>query len=142
MSSTAQATRYKTQWSTQFYAAAELTRRGYLVSLTFGNASITDLLVQSPGGVKFTVDVKGQSKRSFWLVQRREKDSDHYFILVYLPPEFAAPRYFVLSSDELMHRREEYEQLSKSRGKYRDDLGGMNWTTVYEYEDCWDALPK
>jgi hypothetical protein len=142
MSSPAQATRYKTQWSTQFFAAAELTRRGYLVSLTFGNAAVTDLLVQSPGGVKFTIDVKGQSSRSFWLVQRREKDPDHYFILVYLPPEFAAPRYFVLSSDELMRRREEYEQQSKPRGKYRDDLGGMNWTTAYVYEDLWDALPK
>jgi len=30
-----QATRYKTQWAAQFFAAAELTRRAYLVSLTF-----------------------------------------------------------------------------------------------------------
>jgi hypothetical protein len=142
MSSSAQTTRYKTQWSTQFFVAAELTRRGYLVSLTFGNAAITDLLVQSPGGAKFTVDVKGQSNRSFWLVQRREKDLDHYFILVYLPPEFETPRYFILSSNELMRRREEYEQQSKSRGKYRDDLGGMNWTTAFEYENCWDSLPQ
>ena len=65
MASNAQATRYKTQWATQFYAAAELTRRGYLVSLTFGNAAVSDLHVQSPDGVLFTVDVKGQSSRNF-----------------------------------------------------------------------------
>jgi hypothetical protein len=137
-----QVTRYKTQWATQFFVAAELTRRGYLVSLTFGNAAVTDLLVQSPNGVKFTVDVKGQSTRSFWIIQRRPKDPEHYFVLVYLPPQLAAPRYFVVSCDDLMRKRGEYEKASKRRGKYRDDLGGMNWTTAYEYEDKWDALPK
>ena len=142
MASNAQATRYKTQWATQFYAAAELTRRGYLVSLTFGNAAVSDLHVQSPDGVLFTVDVKGQSSRNFWLVQRRPKIANHYFILVYLPPDLLAARYFVLASDELMRRRDEYEQLSNLRGKYRDDFGGMNWPTAYEYEDRWDALPR
>lgn len=136
------ASRYKTQWATQFYAAAELTRRGFLVSLTFGNAAVTDLHVQSPGGKLFTVDVKGQSNRSFWLVQRRPPKPDHFFVLVYLPPALAAPRYFVLSSDELMRRRAEYEALSTARGKYRDDLGGMNWSTAFEYENQWDALPS
>src|SRR5690349_12310170 len=107
MASESQATRYKTQWATQFFAAAELTRRGYLVSLTFGNAAVTDLHVQSPSGALFTVDVKGQSNRSFWIVQRRPKNSNHYFVLVYLPPALATPRYFVLTSDELMRRRDE-----------------------------------
>lgn len=75
-------------------------------------------------------------------IQRREKANDHYFVLVYLPPEFAEPRYFVLSSDELMRRREEYERRSKARGRYRDDLGGINWTTAFDYEDNWEVLPK
>ena len=56
-----QVKRYRTQWATQFYVAAELTRRGYLVSLTFGNAAVSDLLVSSPSGNNFTVDTKGQS---------------------------------------------------------------------------------
>lgn len=136
-----QAAKYKTQWATQFYAAAELTRRDYLVSLTFGNAAVSDLHVQSPKGTLFTVDVKGQSSKNFWLVQRRAYLPNHYFVLVYLPPALAQPRYFVMSSTELMRRRNEYEEISRSRGKYRDDLGGMNWTTAHEYEDRWDLLP-
>jgi len=51
-----QTTRYKTQWAAQFFAAAELTRRGYLVSLTFGNAPASGLHVQSPIGTQFTVE--------------------------------------------------------------------------------------
>lgn len=64
--------RYRTQWTSQFYAAAELTRRGYLVSLTFGNAPVSDLLVRSLDDNQFSVDVKGQSTKNFWLIQRRE----------------------------------------------------------------------
>lgn len=134
--------RYKTQWAAQFFAAAELTRRGYLVSLTFGNATISDLLVQSPKGTVFTVDVKGQSNKSFWLIQQRKPDPLHYFVLVYLPPKFEAPRFFVLSSDELMRRRDEYRESVIGRGKYRDELGGMNWTGAFPYEGKWDALPE
>jgi len=136
-----QATRYRTQWAAQFFAAGELTRRGYLVSLTFGNAAVSDLLVQSPTGAMLTVDVKGQSSRNFWLVQRRLPIPDHYFVLVYLPAKLAPPRYFVLASNELMQRRSEYETRMRARGRYRDDLGGINWSTALEYESRWDSLP-
>jgi len=137
-----QVTRYKTQWAAQFFTAAELTRRGYLVSLTFGNAPTSDLLVQSPTGTQFTVDVKGQSTKNFWLIQPRDLNPNHYFILVYLPNNLTTPRYFVLSSDELMKRREEYRESVLPKGRYRDDLGGINWSTAFDYENRWDNLPK
>jgi hypothetical protein len=88
-------------------ASAELTRRGYLVSLTFGNAPTSDLLVQSPQGAAFTVDVKGQSTRNFWLFRQLPPKPNHFFILIYLPPQFGPPRYFILASDELMRHRDE-----------------------------------
>jgi hypothetical protein len=37
-----------------------------LVSLTFDKAQPSDLLVQSPIGTQFTVDVKGQSSKNFF----------------------------------------------------------------------------
>lgn len=140
---TKRARRYKTQWAAQFFAAAELTRRGYLVSLTFGNAPTSDLLVESPSGILFTVDVKGQSTKNFWLIQRRDPKPNHYFILIYLPNDIdQAPKYFLLSSDELMKRREEYKASVLPKGRYRDDLGGINWTTAFDYENRWSNLPQ
>jgi hypothetical protein len=138
-----QDTRYRTQWSSQFYAAAELTRRGYLVSLTFGNAPVSDLLVQSPSGDHFTVDVKGQSTKNFWLIRPRTAKPDHYFILVFVPRDGSPPKFFIVRSDELMRHREKYKQSALiSSGKYRDDLGGINWGTALAYEDKWDSLPE
>ncbi len=139
-----QAKKYQTQWSAQFYVAAELTRRGYLVSLTMGNAPVADLLVVSPKQTTFQIDVKGQSTRNFWLIQRR-KPTEYVgliFVLVYLPKDFNRPRFCVLSGAELMKRRDEYEQRVKTAGRgYKDNLGGINWLTAFEYEDHWDALP-
>jgi len=48
--------RYRTQWATQFFPAAELTRRNCRVSPTLGNALDMDLIVVSPKGVHFSVD--------------------------------------------------------------------------------------
>lgn len=134
--------RYKTQWAAQFFVAAELTRRDYLVSLTLGNAPVSDLLVQSPQGHPFTVDVKGQSTRNFWLIQPRNPNPDHYFVLVYLPRDNSSPRYFVVRSDELMRKREDYRESKLQRGKYNDKLGGINWSTAFPYENQWTELPE
>ena len=141
MKMTKHSARYKTQWTAQFYVAAELTRRDYLVSLTFGNAPVSDLLVRSPLGRQFTVDVKGQSTKNFWLIQDRPLDPNHYFVLVYLPQNLGPPRFFIVSSDELMRRREEYKQLALPKGRYRDELGGINWSTAFDYEAKWGNLP-
>jgi hypothetical protein len=138
-----QTKKYQTQWAAQFYVAAELTRRGCLVSLTLGNAPVADLLVVSPDQqTHFMVDVKGQSTRNFWLIQRREPGEDLFFVLVYLPQNHQPPKFYIFSSAELMARREEYRQhIESTSGKYDDTLGGINWSTVSKYEGRWSTLP-
>lgn len=133
--------KYQTQWASQFYAAAELTRRGYLVSMTFGNAPAVDLVVVSPNNVPFLVDVKGQSTRNFWLIQSREVRDDFYFILVYLAKQ-KQPTYYILTCKEMIVERNKYKQhIIETKGNYRDDLGGMNWSEANKYENRWEILP-
>jgi hypothetical protein len=138
-----QGQKYQTQWASQFYAAAELTRRGYQVAFTLGNAQDVDLMVISPKNDQFKVDVKGQAHRSFWLVQQRKEDPKLYFMLVYVPELDKPPCYYILSNDEMMARREEYRQhIEATSGRYRDNLGGLNWSTALDYEDHWEVLPE
>lgn len=41
-----------------------------------------------------------------------------------------------------MARREEYRlRIIDSGRNYKDSLGGINWTTAFQYEDRWDILP-
>ena len=101
------------------------------VTLTLGNAPVADLLVATPTGAHFMVDVKGQSTRNFWLIAKREPREDLYYILVYLPKLPDPPRFFIFRSRELMEKREEYRQhIEAQGGKYRDETGGINLTLL------------
>jgi hypothetical protein len=134
--------RYHTQWAAQFYVAAELTRRGYLIALTLGNAKATDLLVSSDSGKHFRVEVKGQSKRNFWLYERVEPRDDLFYIFVAIGKVGEHPRFNVLSSAEAMTEYDEYKrayppaQWEKWKGWW-----GMKWQTAFKYENQWEKLP-
>jgi len=42
----------------------------------------------------------------------------------------------------MMQEREDYRKhIEEIGGKYRDDMGGMNWSTAFRYRDRWDVLP-
>lgn len=134
---------YQTQWTAQFYVAAELTRRGYMVSLTLGNAPVADLLVVSPDKKHFTIEVKGQASKNFWLIKKIVPREDLFFILVYLPKNNERPKFYIMTSEELMEEREKYKKhIESTTGKYRDHTGGINWSTALKHEDRWDKLPK
>jgi hypothetical protein len=82
---------YQTQWAGQFFAAAELARRGYLVALTLGNAQRADLLVESRTGQKFSVDVKGLATHNWWLVTERDDHPDYYILVCVPQPGVGTP---------------------------------------------------
>jgi len=50
---------HQTQWAAQFAVASELCNRGCQVALTLGNHPMIDIMVKSPRGRSFHVDVKG-----------------------------------------------------------------------------------
>ncbi len=138
-----QSKKYQTQWTSQFYVAAELTRRGYLVSLTLGNAPKADLLVVSPNEKTFKVDVKGQRNKSFWLIQNRESQDNLFFIFVYLSSNLEEqPTFYIMSCHDMLAEREKFKIEKSKRKKYRDELGGFNWSTTKKYQDKWESLPK
>ncbi len=131
--------KYHTQWAAQFYAAAELTRRGYLVAFTLGNARTSDLLVSSDSGKHFTIEVKGLSKSNFWLFKRVQPRDDLFYIFVALGKLGEHPRFNILSSAEAMT---EYDDYKSGFPQLESDMWGMNWTTAFKYEDQWEKLPE
>src|ERR1700683_1792340 len=64
---------HRTQWAAQFGVASELCKRGYQVALTMGNHPVVDLMVVSPKGKQFSIDVKGLYKRNFWVVNPKNE---------------------------------------------------------------------
>ena len=142
--------KYCTQWAAQFRVASDLSRRGYRVSLTLGNAESTDLSALSPGGRLCDLEVKGLAKQNFWLVRERKARDDLFFILVLSPRAkfnshaltLGAPRFFIASSSEVMAKIASLREHTVRRGKKWNANGsGFSWRSALEFEDRWNILP-
>lgn len=151
----AQTRKYRTQWASTFFAAGELTRRGYLVTITHGNARFVDLLVQSPDGQGFSIDVKGMSTRNWIPVKKPDQEKgDQYYVLVYAQlnqKDKEAPRYFIMSSKEMLDEIKKDEDNTVQANKERCENGlqnfkgwaknGIPFKRAEYYEDKWATLP-
>ena len=83
--------------SGELFVAAELLKRGYQTSITFGNAKAIDLLVHNPEIDRtFTVQVKTLSSPNYFLLGHDtvRKTDIYVFVLLNKPDE--AVRYFVV----------------------------------------------
>jgi len=134
-----------TQWAAQFFTAAELTRRGYLVTFTLGNSPEWDMLIVSPHGKHFGVDVKGLKSPNFWLLGKHVLDDkeDLYFILVHVCKHPDPVDFFILNSSQAKKIVEEHHDDLKKRGReIKNTEYGFNFKKVSEYKNKWEALPK
>jgi hypothetical protein len=128
----------------------ELAKRGYNVQITDSRFPAYDLLVVSPSGEHFGIEVKGQSTKNFWRFNDRDPHRDMYYAFVYVPQD-GTPRLFIMNSKETMKLWKEYKarsiKISLSKGKSVDPedpgiMWGLRWTQTLPFEDNYDAIPK
>jgi hypothetical protein len=135
----------RTQWASQFLAAAELVRRNYAVSFTMGNSTpIADLMVGTQGGQQFWVDVKGRAGKSDWLITPKPAHHNLFYILVYLSPLAnsgegrEADQFFVLTQAEANRLEEEFRTDRPGR---KTTIPGFRFGAAVPHRDRWDKLP-
>lgn len=132
-------TRNQNEWSAVFLAAAELSRRGYCVALTLGpNAPLADLVVRSPQGKNFIVDVKGKGRSGRWCVKPKAPTPNLFYILVRLGMtstgiDRRADTFFVMSQRTAL-------QLTKPNRK-NPSLSGFSSQAAAAAIDDWGCLP-
>jgi hypothetical protein len=152
----------QSEWSATYAVAAELTRRGYRVGWPMGNAPVKDLLVESPDGLHFYVDVKGaifpprrkgnsEPCAHCYLIQesrlKSEPDTKLFFVFVAIPPNLdQCCEYAVLSHRQLQELdRTETETstgLRKDGRPYAPWPAGVDHRWLAPYLGKWEGLPK
>jgi hypothetical protein len=132
---------HQTQWAAQFAVASELCKRGYEVAFTSGHTTpIADLMVVSPKArTMFLVDVKGLYRMNPWVIKRKVKRDNLFYILAFVPND-QANRFFVLRQGDIdRHVKSELMRLGRP-----DDypMTGITFNQATAHESAWDVLPQ
>lgn len=122
----------------EFLVAGELSRRGYPVSITMGNAKSVDIYVETRSRI-VKVDAKASRHRTSWPIKEPSVGKDVIYIFVSLGSEEEiidnyAPIYFIVAGDEIIKKRLIRDWKS---------IPGIPYQTlnVDEYKETWDKLP-
>jgi hypothetical protein len=131
----------------EFFVAAELTRRGVMASVTYGNAKKADVVaISRQQSFAIVIEVKTTDKEEWVLGSKIPEASDDLWILVQVP-DSQPPRYFVATAAELhdavMRRHEAY--LAKYRAKHNKEYPGNGVETVKmseakDFEAKWEKV--
>lgn len=134
-------TSHNVEQAARGFATFELARRGYVVQATDSRFPTEDLLVVSPAGKHFGIDIKGQRTKNFWLIKEPKPSDELFYILIYIPT-IANPDLYILSSHEMHRLWHEYKNRIIGNGGKEDNIWGINWTTPFPYKDKWEVIPK
>ena len=139
---------HQTQWAAQFGVASELCKRGYLVALTVGNHPAVDLMVMSPEGKPFSIDVKGLYKKNFWVIKQKPELANLYYVLAFVPRD-APARFFILNQAEVNAKIPQHlDRIRANRmkkGLSVEKVGvitGLPWEFTEHFENQWKKLPE
>ena len=130
----------RTQWAAQFAVASELCKRGYEVAFTMGNCTpVADLMVISPmERTPFLVDVKGLYAKNPWVISRKPKRDQLFYVLSFVPDD-APNEFFILTQEEVLN----YISAELVRlGRPQDyPMTGILWKQALAHLNRWEVLP-
>ena len=130
----------------EFLVAGELSRRGYPVSITMGNAKAIDIYATAQNEVTIRVDVKASRYKTSWPVGRIEETLYYIFVSLQTEEETSKnvpPEYFIISGKGILDKKLLTEWKNMSGIKY----AALNTKTtrddkeVWDYKERWDRLP-
>jgi len=131
--------KYTSHLAGEFLVAGELSRRGYPVSITIGNAKSVDIYASARERV-IKIDAKAGRGKGNWPIAKSSVNEDVYYIFVYLQNQNKiknniAPEYFVVSGKEI---------FSKNLVKTWKTRQGIRYSTLNtnNYKERWDKLPS
>ena len=133
----------------EYLVAAELTRRGYVASLTLRNTRGIDILASNSDATKSVgIQVKtSQGANARWMMNKKaEVDlaENLFYVLVCLVPH-AAPTFFIVPRRIVAtYVRESHQRWLKTLGKggkrHRDSNLRSFRDHDHEYKDRWELL--
>ncbi len=136
--------------SGEYFVAAELSRRGYIASITLRNTKGIDILASNEDASKSVgIQVKtNQGKRKAWLLNKKAEgyfEKDLFYIFVNLKGEGEKPDFYVVPSKVVADfAREDHKKWLETPGKRGQEHKVTSMRMFKDYDDKylerWDIL--
>ena len=123
----------------EFLVAGELSRRGYPVAITFGNAKSVDIYATTQQG-EIKIDAKAGRTKSNFPISKSSVDEKMYYIFVYLQSKnkiYAniSPEYFIATGHEILKNNLIVTWRTRQGIRYSN-------LNTNEYKGNWDKIPS
>jgi hypothetical protein len=114
-----------------------------------GNHPVLDLMVISPKGVHFAIDVKGLYKPNPWFVKNKVLRNKRFYVFA-LVPDQRNNQFSILTQHQVSRGIQTNGKNARARRrakglsprKDRDDISIVDWKFAENYGDRWEALPR
>ncbi len=121
----------------ELFAAAELLKRNYQVSLTFGNAKAIDLFVYNEDlNYTFNVQVKTLRSSNCFPINHEHIDRKAIYMFVLLNKPGKPVEFFIITGKQILQNKEKL--FGKSLGK--DSFSAINIGPIRKYSDNWQLF--
>jgi hypothetical protein len=124
----------------ELFVAAELLKRGFQTSVTFGNAKSIDLLAHNPSiDHTFPVQVKALRKTNYFLINRDRVHAGHIYVFVLLNKPGEAVKYFIVPGAVLIDEAERF-----GKDFQHPSLPGIHPKRLQDFAEAWhyfDRIP-
>lgn len=130
------------------FVAGEMSKRGYVVTLTSRNTEGIDLLASDKNGTNpIAIQVKTTTQKN-WLLNKKADNlisEDLFYIFVLLKGENEMPEFFIVPSKDVAEQvsvsHEKWlETPNKRGGKHNDSPMRVFRDNEKKYKDRWDLL--
>ena len=108
---------------------------------------VIDLMVFSPKGVPFLVDVKGQYKENIWSVRLKKTRGKLFYVLAFVP-NVGQNRFFILTPEAVEReiRRDSQRVIARREARGLDgeffSVRSVTWDVAKKHEGAWKVLPE
>jgi hypothetical protein len=122
----------------EFFVAAELLKRGFQTSVTFGNAKAIDLLAHNPAiNHTFPVQVKSLRKKNYFPISRDRIKAEHIYVFVLLNKPDEAVQYFIVPGSILANEAERF-----GKDFQHPTFPGIHPKQLQEFANAWYYFDK
>jgi len=130
------------------FVAGEMSKRGYVVTLTSRNTEGIDLLASDKKGTKpIAIQVKTTTQKNWMLNKKADNliSEDLFYIFVLLKGENEMPEFFIVPSKDVAEQvsishKKWLETPNKKGGKHNDSPMRIFMDNEKKYKDRWDLL--